>query len=88
MRLHSFAGVLFAGAVLVVRSHRPSFRQQLFSVLPGNMKNCGHEMQPPHRSVASMSNDSTELDSAFSTALISGYQLRGSHRQQATIRWS
>jgi hypothetical protein len=69
MRLHSFSGAPFSG-----RSHFPALLQHRFADLSavGNMKNCGHEMQPPQNNVIVTSSESTELEKARSTALTSG----------------
>ena len=52
--------------VLPGRSHWPDLLQHGLC-LPGNMKYCSHETQPPHRNVATRTNDSTELATALST---------------------
>ena len=77
--LHSLTGAVFVG-----RSHSPDLLQQLFAAL-GNMKNCGHEMHPPHISVITSSNESTELETERNTNLVLGYQLTKACRPQRSI---
>lgn len=59
--LHSLTGALFVG-----RPHCPDSLQQLFSTL-GNMKNCGHEIHPPHSSVTRRTNDRSALETERNT---------------------
>ena len=68
IRLHSFTGLVLAGFL-----HVPSFWQQRFSAL-GNMKNCGHEMHPPHSSVSTMRKESPRPLRARNIDPTSGYQ--------------
>jgi hypothetical protein len=50
------------------RSHWPDLLQQGWC-LPGNMKYCSQETQPPHRNVTVTRSDSTELATDLSTDL-------------------
>src|SRR5713226_3161153 len=64
MRLHSFFGALLVG-----RSHWPVLLQQSLCA-PGNMKKRGHDTQPPQRSVATMSSESSKLETARMVGLL------------------
>src|SRR5579872_670109 len=56
------------GEFLPGRSHWPDVLQQGWC-LPGNMKYCSQETQPPHRNVTVTRSDSTELATDLSTDL-------------------
>src|SRR5258706_6950386 len=65
MRLHSLVELFFWGVDFL---QWPSVQQSCLA--PGNMKNCGQETQPPHRSVVSVSSATTDVKRERSTSSI------------------
>src|SRR6266481_1079365 len=63
MRLHSLVDVLFC---VVDFLQWPALQQSCFA--PGNMKNCGQDTQPPHRSVVRVRSATTDVSKERNTS--------------------
>src|SRR5260221_3107633 len=65
MRLHSLVDVFFG---VVDFLQWPALQQSCFA--PGNMKNCGQDTQPPHRSVVRVRSATTDVNKERNTSSV------------------